>query len=442
MPRLVRGNCCPVKSQTTPIGYHLVQYRICRLIGKMPSGSGFFKHRNYLQQCVARRLQLEPFAHDCHQHIDRDGNPYLRLHGVLRGTKELVDPKVLFYPFEKSSTCQRLLYRSQMVKACYAVWLVRKISVLSFSVSRKQMRRVVLAGAGAVQCDGLIRDHAAAPVGGRGINPMGIQIGLGTRDEEGTALVQRMQAGEVDIPAIHDVNGTGFGDQHIKSMNIVQLAVRDMDEARDVAAPIEQRVHPHGGFGGPKMGPREHRHAQIDGRGVQRIDGVGQVQAKVFCGVETSGLGDQPLSELSIDAPVARLVGIGERGTVDRIARAHMVKLRRLGREARLNVPQTLAIGQLCERHDLILRSTGQLSHRAVAVVARDNPVKRARRQKIHELCEQRLAGVHGQVLPRISSGKAAGNSNPPQQRTVEKPYVSKTSSERRFSEPDTSGPG
>ena len=257
-----------------------------------------------------------------------------------------------------------------MVKAGNAVWLVRKISVLSFSVSRKQMRRVVLAGAGAVQCDGLIRDHAAAPVGGRGINPMGIQIGLGTRDEEGTALVQRMQAGEVDIPAIHDVNGTGFGDQHIKSMNIVQLAVRDMDEARDVAAPIEQRVHPHGGFGGPKMGPREHRHAQIDGRGVQRIDGVGQVQAKVFCGVETSGLGDQPLSELSIDAPVARLVGIGERGTVDRIAKAHMVKLRRLGREARLNVPQTLAIGQLCERHDLILRSTGQLSHRAVAVVA------------------------------------------------------------------------
>ena len=67
----------------------------------MPSGSGFFKHRNYLQQCVERRLQLEPFAHDCHQHIDRDGNPYLRLHGVLRGIKELLDPKVLFDPFEK-----------------------------------------------------------------------------------------------------------------------------------------------------------------------------------------------------------------------------------------------------------------------------------------------------------------------------------------------------
>jgi hypothetical protein len=107
-----------------------------------------------------------------------------------------------------------------MVKAGNAVWLVRKISVLSFSASRKQMRRVVLAGAGVVQCDGLIRDHAPAPVGGRGINPMGIQIGLGTRDEEGTTLVQRMQAGEVDIPAIHDVNGAGFGDQHIKSMNI------------------------------------------------------------------------------------------------------------------------------------------------------------------------------------------------------------------------------
>jgi len=35
-------HCCPVKSQATPIGYHLVQYRICRLIGKMPSESRFF----------------------------------------------------------------------------------------------------------------------------------------------------------------------------------------------------------------------------------------------------------------------------------------------------------------------------------------------------------------------------------------------------------------
>ena len=60
--------------------------------------------------------------------------------------------------------------------------------------------------------------------------------------------MQRMQAGKIDISAIHDVDRAGFGEQHIKRMNIVQLAVGDMDEAWNVAAQIEQRVHLHGGL--------------------------------------------------------------------------------------------------------------------------------------------------------------------------------------------------
>src|SRR5271166_2347565 len=53
--------------------------------------------------------------------------------------------------------------------------------------------------------------------------------------------------------------------------------------------------------------PGEHRQAQIDGRGVQRIDAAGQVHSRAFADVETSGLSDQPLGELGIDAPLARV---------------------------------------------------------------------------------------------------------------------------------------
>src|SRR5208283_3219127 len=59
------------------------------------------RHRKDLQQCVERRLQPEPFAHDRNQHIDRNGDPDLRLHGVLRRAIEPFDPQVLFDPFEK-----------------------------------------------------------------------------------------------------------------------------------------------------------------------------------------------------------------------------------------------------------------------------------------------------------------------------------------------------
>src|SRR5208283_2549863 len=57
-------------------------------------------------------------------------------------------------------------------------------------------------------------------------------------------------------------------------------------------------------------------------------------------------------------------------GTADRFSKAHVVKLRRLRRQARLDVAQTLPIGQLGERHGLILRGAGQLAHGAIALVA------------------------------------------------------------------------
>jgi len=59
------------------------------------------RYRKDLQQCVERSLQPEPFAHDRNQHVDRNADPDLRLHGVLRRAIEPFDPQVLFDPFEK-----------------------------------------------------------------------------------------------------------------------------------------------------------------------------------------------------------------------------------------------------------------------------------------------------------------------------------------------------
>jgi hypothetical protein len=70
---------------------------------------------------------------------------------------------------------------------------------------------------------------------------------------------------------------------------------------------------------------------------------------------------------------------------MDRFAKPHVIELRRLCRQARLDVAQTFAARQLGERHDLILCGTGQLAHCAVAILARDNPVEGAPGQKIHD---------------------------------------------------------
>src|ERR1700731_561561 len=75
-----------------------------------------------------------------------------------------------------------------------------------------------------------------------------IEIGLGTGHEEGACLMQPVQEAKVDIPSIHKVDGTSLGYQHIERVHIVQLAVRDMDKARNVAAQIEQSMHLHRRF--------------------------------------------------------------------------------------------------------------------------------------------------------------------------------------------------
>jgi len=55
---------------------------------------------------------------------------------------------------------------------------------------------------------------------------MKLKVGLGTGDEEGTELCQGIEAGEIDIAAIHDVVGAGLWDQIIKNVHIMHFAVR------------------------------------------------------------------------------------------------------------------------------------------------------------------------------------------------------------------------
>ena len=66
----------------------------------------------------------------------------------------------------------------------------------------------------------------------------------------------------------------------------------------------------------------ERRQAQSDGRRVQGVDGIGQVQPRFFVDVQRPRLGDEPLGQRRMDTPVAPFVGIGQRRAPDRLAEA------------------------------------------------------------------------------------------------------------------------
>ena len=71
--------------------------------------------------------------------------------------------------------------------------------------------RIVLGGVEAGEDDGLVAREAGLFVDGSGIEAAVAPIGLGADDEEGRALMGGVEAAEVQVAAVHQVNGTRFG---------------------------------------------------------------------------------------------------------------------------------------------------------------------------------------------------------------------------------------
>ena len=211
--------------------------------------------------------------------------------------------------------------------------------------------------------------------------------------------MQHIKAGKVDVATIHDVDGSGFRQEPIEGMNVVQLAIRDVDKTRNVAPQVEQRVHLHRRLGGAEVRPRKDRQAQSDGRRVQGVDGIGQVQPPFFVDVQRPRLGDEPLGQRRMDTPVAPFVGIGQRRAPDRLAEAHVIEFRCVDREAGLDVAQAFPVGQLGEGHGPVLLGAGKRPDPVIAAIPVDDPRESSPWQEVHELSEQGLAGVHEHLL-------------------------------------------
>ena len=185
-------------------------------------------------------------------------------------------------------------------------------------------------------------------------------------------------------------------------------------------------MHLDGGLGCAKGRPVEQRETQIDGRGVERIDRVGQIQTEVGIAVELSCTTDEQSGQIGPDAPVARFVRIGQGRAMYTVAQSHRIQLAAVGRQRHLDVAQRLAPRQLSKRHDAKLFGTRQASHAGIARIAIHDASKARPGNKLHDLCKQRLACVHGMapriLTPGIYPKTQKQDSNRHQAKSAEKP--------------------
>jgi len=81
-----------------------------------------------------------------------------------------------------------------------------------------------------------------------------------------------MQPFEVDVASVHDVEGARLGHQQVEDIDVVKLAIADVQKRGDVAAKVQERVQLDGRLGRAKRGPRKHRQAQVDGGAIPMSD--------------------------------------------------------------------------------------------------------------------------------------------------------------------------
>lgn len=74
-------------------------------------------------------------------------------------------------------------------------------------------------------------------------------MGFSMADKERLGSMQKVQTSKVGEAAIHDVKAAGLRNQHLENINLVHLAVVDMEEGGNIVAQVEQRMHPAGNLG-------------------------------------------------------------------------------------------------------------------------------------------------------------------------------------------------
>ena len=352
---------------------------------------------------------MKAFADDGNEHIHGHCGPDLHLHGVFRRAIELPDAQMLLDPFEEQFNLPPGLVQLANDPGCRTEQVGQEDEGLARiripEANPAQVVGVVLAAVEARQCHGLTADDALVPIARSGVDPPGPGIGFCAGDKERAGQVEGEQALEVEIGTIHHIDRPRFVHDEIQGVGIVQFAVGNMNEIRDVPAQVQQCMHLHGRLGAPEQRPWIQGKAQVDGGGVECIDGVGQIHSRIIVDVQLASPDDQALGKIGKDSPVSSFVGIGQGGSPDGGTDTHVVQPGRLGEEAGLDIAQAFPVGQLSEREDAEMFGRGKRPDSMVSTIATDDTGEGGPGQVIPSTGRTALCRCTCRGLQKICSG-------------------------------------
>jgi hypothetical protein len=356
-----------------------------------------------LQKSVKRQLEPQALLDDGYEHVSRDGNPDLRLHGVLRSPIERFDPKVLLDPAE-----EQLNSPTQFIEHGYGQRRKDKIIGQEDQVAvvlpivepdTAQLVGESVVGIKTRKENGLVADQVRRLIDGPRIQPTALKIRFGADDKEGLAQMNEVETGKIEIGAVKHIETAGFGNQVIQDPDIVHFPVCYLDKRGDGASQIEKGMKFDGAFVFAEDGPGEKRKTEVDRCGIEGIDGLLEFQTEIIVGIEIAGLMDEHLGEVRVNPPVTGFIGVGQGVTGNVAADPHVIQSILHRTQAGLNVAEPLPKSQLSEGHTEELIETGEAFDLVVATVSLDAFSELIKRQEIHNLGEDGRRCIHRSLL-------------------------------------------
>src|SRR5260370_24299840 len=120
--------------------------------------------------------------------------------------------------------------------------------------------------------------------------------------------MKQVEALEIDVGPIHHIKGIGLRQNLIQDVYVMNLAIGNLNESGDGTAYVEQGVHLHCPFSRAEPRPGKQRQTQVDGRGIQCVDGAVQIDSNGVLRIHWPSQMDQHLSEIGKDPPIMSLM--------------------------------------------------------------------------------------------------------------------------------------
>jgi hypothetical protein len=157
----------------------------------------------------------------------------------------------------------------------------------------------------------------------------------------------------------------------------------------------EQGMELDSGLGLLKGCPGKQSQTKVDGGGIQGVGGLSKRGDECIVGIQAASLRDKHLSEVGVDSPVALFVGMSQVVARNFATESGVIQLRIQNAETDFDVPQTLAVGELCEGHAQELIQAREGLDFEIASMTSNALPELGVGEAVHQLGQDSAAKVH-----------------------------------------------